>query len=94
MACLVDTSILLRLVNGSDAQYDVALNAVTTLLSQGETLYLTAQSMIEFRSGATRPIANNGLGLTPQAAAQRAPENRFTTHASPPAATSTASRTL
>jgi predicted nucleic acid-binding protein len=69
---LVDTSILLRLANGNDAKYGVAINAVAALLSQGEMLHTTPQCMIEFHNGAIRPAANNGLGLPPHIAAQAA----------------------
>jgi len=61
---LVDTSILARLANTADKQYPVALQSVIELHRQGETLYVTPQTIIEFRSVATRPQANNGLGLS------------------------------
>src|SRR5258708_5261112 len=37
---------------------------------QGRVLHTTAQNYIEFWSGATRPTAANGLGLTPTRAAR------------------------
>jgi predicted nucleic acid-binding protein len=64
MAYLVDTNLLARLANKSDAQYSVALHAVIELHRRGEILHLTPQVLIEFRSIATRPFAQNGLGLS------------------------------
>jgi len=67
VSVLVDTSVLARLANTADQQYAVALHAVIELHRRGETLYLTPQTIIEFRSVATRPVANNGLGLSASA---------------------------
>jgi predicted nucleic acid-binding protein len=64
MAYLVDTNVLGRLANTSDAQNGVAVHAATELHRRGEILHLTPQVLIEFRSIATRPIAQNGLGLS------------------------------
>jgi predicted nucleic acid-binding protein len=64
MAYLVDTNLLARLANKSDAQHSVALHAAIELHRRGEILHLTPQVLIEFRSIATRPIAQNGLGLS------------------------------
>lgn len=64
MAYLVDTSILARLANAADAQYPVAIRAVLERHRLGEALHLTPQNLVEFRNVATRPAAQNGLGLT------------------------------
>jgi predicted nucleic acid-binding protein len=64
MACLIDTSILGRLANGSDVQHPVAARAVLELHRRGELLHVTPQVMVEFRNVATRPVAVNGLGLS------------------------------
>jgi predicted nucleic acid-binding protein len=61
---LLDTNILVRLANASDALHAVAHQAVMELHQRGEMLHITAQSLIEFRNVATRPTAQNGLGLT------------------------------
>jgi len=37
---------------------------VRVLLTRGDELFVIAQNLIEFWAVATRPIANNGLGLT------------------------------
>lgn len=65
MAHLVDTSILSRLANTTDAQHGVATHAVRELHRRGEVLHITPQNLVEFRNMATRPAVNNGLGLTP-----------------------------
>ena len=64
MAYLVDTNVLGRLANKTDAQHGVALRAAIELHRRGEILHSTPQVLIEFRSIATRPIAQNGLGLS------------------------------
>src|ERR1017187_7157182 len=64
MAYLVDTSILMRLANVTDAKFAEADRATAVLEQRGETLHLTVQNLIEFCNAATRPKALNGLGLT------------------------------
>src|SRR4051812_28030947 len=64
MATLLDTSILARLANVTDAQHAIAARAVLELHRRGEVLHITAQVLIEFRNVATRPVAVNGLGLS------------------------------
>ncbi|HEY7427165.1 MAG TPA: PIN domain-containing protein [Gemmataceae bacterium] len=64
MAYLLDTNVLVRLANVTDADHAVAARAVLELHRRGEVLHLTPQILVEFRSVATRPIAKNGLGLS------------------------------
>ena len=64
MAYLIDTSILGRLANLSDAKHAVAVHAVLELHRRGELLHITPQVMVEFRNFATLPVAVNGLGLS------------------------------
>ena len=64
MAHLVDTSILARLANTTDALHAVAARAVLELHQRGQVLHVTAQNLIEFRNLATRPKVVNGLGLS------------------------------
>lgn len=64
MAYLLDTTILGRLANASDAQHAVAARAVLELHRRGEVLHVTPQVLVEFRSVATRAAAVNGLGLS------------------------------
>jgi predicted nucleic acid-binding protein len=65
VAYLVDTNILARLANAADAKHAEAVRAVLELHRRGERLHITPQVLIEFRSVATRPIAGNGWGLSP-----------------------------
>jgi predicted nucleic acid-binding protein len=71
VAYLIDTSILGRLANSSDVAYPVALGAVVELHRRSETLCLTPQVLIEFRGVATRPVPQNGLGLSSAEAATK-----------------------
>lgn len=64
MITVIDTNILVRLSNPSDPDYNVALTAVTILHSWGDDLRTLPQNLYEFWVTATRPAANNGLGLT------------------------------
>ena len=64
MAYLVDTNVLGRLANRSDPQHGVAVHAVVELHRRSEVLHVSPQVLIEFRSIATRPAAQNGLGLS------------------------------
>ena len=59
---LLDTNILLRLVDRAAASHTVAVVALARLLAAGHELYITAQNLIEYWSVATRPLAANGLG--------------------------------
>jgi predicted nucleic acid-binding protein len=72
MAHLLDTSILTRLANTADTFHADAASAVVELHRRGEVLHITAQNLIEFRNVATRPLAVNGLGLTPPEAEAKA----------------------
>jgi hypothetical protein len=63
MAHLLDTSILSRLANAGDALFGIASHAVAELHRRGEVLHIAPQNLVEFRNMATRPVANNGLGL-------------------------------
>ncbi len=64
MAYLIDTNILARLANAADAQHAVAAQAIVELHRRGDVLHVTPQVLIEFRSMATRPKTQNGLGLS------------------------------
>lgn len=44
--------------------YGDTASAVNILLAREDGLFVIAQNLIEFWAVATRPIANNGLGLT------------------------------
>ncbi|HJQ23758.1 MAG TPA: PIN domain-containing protein [Blastocatellia bacterium] len=68
MSYVLDTNVLLRSVQKHHAMFKDADIAVKTLLGFGEVLYVTSQNLIEFWAVATRPLANNGLGLTVEGA--------------------------
>jgi hypothetical protein len=80
MTYLADTSVLGRLANVSDAYHVIATDAVLEIHRSGQELHLTAQSLIEFRCFATRPMSVNGLGMTSAAAEAMAAvfESQFT----------------
>lgn len=64
MSVLVDTNILLRSVEPSHHHHAVAVAAVSQLLAANTPVYFTLQNVAEFWNVATRPTANNGLGLS------------------------------
>jgi predicted nucleic acid-binding protein len=70
MPYLLDSGILLRLVNRSDSLHALVRAAVRTLQSQGETLLTASQNVAEFWNVWTRPLtARGGLGRSPAEAA-------------------------
>ena len=64
MSYLVDTNILLRLVQKNSPMHFDTQRAILMLKRQGELLYIIPQNLIEFWAVATRPINSNGLGLS------------------------------
>ena len=79
MTVLLDTNILLRLLEPKDPEYALVREAVKTLSTRGETLCFTSQNLVEFWNVCTRPSAQNGLSLTPAQTDERARllESRF-----------------
>jgi predicted nucleic acid-binding protein len=67
---LVDTSTILRTLQPLHPQREVARSAIKALTAQGVELQIVAQNLIELWVVATRPIEQNGLGLTAVAAAE------------------------
>jgi predicted nucleic acid-binding protein len=68
---LVDTNVLLRSVEAGHPMQAIARQALQSLTAGGATLCISPQNIIEFWAAATRPVAANGLGLSPaQAAAE------------------------
>ena len=65
MKILVDTNILVRSADPTDKDYQVAVDAVAALKSQGHKLCLVPQNYYEFWVVSTRPIAQNGRGKSP-----------------------------
>jgi predicted nucleic acid-binding protein len=69
MAVLVDTNVLLRLLQPRNPQAPIAERAVDSLRRRGEILCLASQNLVEFWAVATRQLTENGLGLTIEQAA-------------------------
>ena len=65
MSYLLDTGILLRLVDKQARSHQLVSTAIGLRGNRGENLVITTQNAAEFCNVATRPIANNGLGLAP-----------------------------
>jgi len=70
MSYLVDTNILLRLVQKNSPMHSATQKAILVLKRQGELLYIIPQNLIEFWAVATRPINSNGLNLSTAQAVQ------------------------
>lgn len=64
MNTLLETNIVLRAAQPSHVQYHLAVDAVDVLLRRGETLCLVPQNLYEFWVVATKPAAQNGLGMS------------------------------
>jgi predicted nucleic acid-binding protein len=71
MSYLVDTNVLLRGVQKSHPMHSDAARSIDLLLRRGEAVLVIPQNLIEFWAVATRPEANNGLGLSVDETAQR-----------------------
>jgi predicted nucleic acid-binding protein len=65
MATLLDTNILLRQAEPGHAQHQSSVEATELLRQRREELVIVPQVLYEFWSVATRPIEQNGLGMTP-----------------------------
>jgi len=61
---LLDTNILVRFTSGADPAHPVVRTAIQHLLGSRELLCVVPQDIYEFWVVATRPLANNGLGLS------------------------------
>jgi predicted nucleic acid-binding protein len=61
---LVDTNILLRSLHLQHPHHDLANNALKLLRLRNETLCAAPQNLVEFWAVATRPLNENGLGMT------------------------------
>jgi predicted nucleic acid-binding protein len=68
VSVLVDTNVLLRRTQPEHPQYGVAVESVRRLLADGEPVYYTLQNIAEFWNVLTRPVANNGMGVSAQVA--------------------------
>jgi predicted nucleic acid-binding protein len=77
---LVDTNVLLRWAEPSDATYAEVSRALLSLTARGARLHYTSQNLGEFWNVSTRSQQQNGFGLSPAEAETRAQliENEFT----------------
>lgn len=64
MIYAVDTNVLLRSIDVGHAAQSVAQDAMIQLRRAGQSLSVFSQNLIEFWAVATRPVTNNGLGLS------------------------------
>jgi len=62
---LVDTNVLLRLVDRTHPLHPIIRTTIRKLQRDGHTLQIAPQNCIEFWNVATRPATKNGFGLTP-----------------------------
>ena len=69
MRFLFDTNVLLRSAELAHAHFQVSIDAIDVLRSRGHERIPVPQILYEYWSIATRPVANNGLGLSPAEAA-------------------------
>lgn len=63
-AWLLDTNILLRMSKRDDPQHPMVSGALRALAAQGARLCFTSQTLGEFWNASTRPLAQNGFGLS------------------------------
>jgi len=66
---LLDTNVVVRLMEPSAPEHVQVGNAVRTLISAGNTLVLAPQVLTELWVVATRPVEANGFGWPPGKAA-------------------------
>lgn len=64
MQVLCDTNILVRLANPGDPKHELTLNALARLSKDGHKLVLVPQCLYEYHVVVTRPVQDNGLGLS------------------------------
>lgn len=64
MSFAVDTNVLLRSIDDGQVAQPIVQKVLLALRDRGEKLSIFPQNLIEFWAVATRPVANNGLGLS------------------------------
>ncbi len=64
MQILVDTNVLLRLVDQTGELYQPVRGSLRSLRQEGHYLCIFSQNCVEFWNVATRPADKNGFGLT------------------------------
>ncbi|WP_263383260.1 type II toxin-antitoxin system VapC family toxin [Granulicella arctica] len=63
-SCLVDTNILLRLLQPNNPDYNMIRQCTDKLWHEGAILFYTSQNLAEFWNVCTRPISRNGCGFS------------------------------
>ncbi|HET9283391.1 MAG TPA: PIN domain-containing protein [Candidatus Angelobacter sp.] len=71
-AYLLDTNVILRLYHPHSPEFPFIRKAITSLHRTNVGLYYFSQNLIEFWSVSTRPISQNGYGLSPAETDQNA----------------------
>jgi predicted nucleic acid-binding protein len=64
MRIVLDSNLMLRSVQPAHPSHTTARQATSALLARGDELCLVPQNFYEFWVVATRPVAQNGLGLS------------------------------
>src|SRR6058998_1270714 len=64
MDILADTNILLRRIHRGDPQHRLTNRCLGRLIKDGNRICATSQNLIELWVVCTRPVENNGLGLS------------------------------
>jgi len=64
-AYLLDTNVLLRLYQPNSPEFSSIRRAVNSLHRANAALYYLSQNIVEFWNVSTRPVAQNGYGLSP-----------------------------
>ena len=65
---LVDTNLLVRTLQPNHALYGLAERALRLLPEQGFEIHVVPQNLVELWTFATRPLGENGLGMTSEEA--------------------------
>lgn len=76
MIVMLDTNVLARMVDVNDARFGSSVAAIRRLDDDGHDLVIVPQVIYEFWVVATRPLENNGLGLSPSDARSEIQEIR------------------
>lgn len=64
MRVLVDTNVLLRIIQPNHPLSSLAAQSVSRLIRQGDGVFFCSQNIAEFWNVATRPLDRNGVGLS------------------------------
>jgi hypothetical protein len=68
MQILCDTNVLIRAMKPDDPRNPVVVSALSVLRARNDELAIVPQNCYEYYVVATRPVAQNGLGLSSQQA--------------------------